>query len=156
MIKRDPNHFPWKWIHLLDAFCSHFFRTFTDLIGVKKSHWLLLLFFFSDGCATIHRAAQPCGTSVMGMRSRTGEPAALFLPSHVRVTVPQHMLKEQAIINFAELVSERLVLFSGPGSLAPRGQQWPLSSEGKHCILLSRAPPCLASKSIFGFLQNTS
>lgn len=92
----------------------------------------------------------------MAMRSRTGEPAALVLPSHVRVTVQQRTLKEEAIINFAELVSERLVLFSGPGSLAPRGQQWPLSFQGKDCILLSTAPPCLASKSIFGFLQNTS
>lgn len=92
----------------------------------------------------------------MGMRSRTGEPAVLFLPCHVQVTAQQRMLKEEAIINFAELVSERLVLFSGPGRLAPRGQHWPLSFQGKHCILLSRAPRCLASKSIFVFLQNRS
>lgn len=91
----------------------------------------------------------------MGVRPRTGEPAVLFLPSHVQVTVQQRMLKEEAIINFAELVSERLVLFSGPGGLAPRGQQWSLSSQGKHCLLLSSAPRCLASKSRVVFLQKT-
>lgn len=109
-----------------------------------------------SGCAVIHRPARPCGTSVMGMSSRTGEPAVLFLPSHVRGTVQQRMLKEEAIINFAELVSERLVLFSGPGSLAPRGQHWPLSFQGKHCIRLSRVPRCRASKSVFVRRQNRS
>lgn len=40
------------------------------------------------------------------------------------------MLKEEAIISFAETVSERLVLFSGPGGLGPGAQKWPLSFQG--------------------------
>lgn len=60
-------------------------------------------------------------------RAQNGEPAVLFLPSHVQVTKQQRHLKEKAIINFAELAPERLVLFSGPDDLGPRGQQWRLS-----------------------------
>ena len=44
-------------------------------------------------------------------RAQKGEPAVLFLPSHVQVTKRHRHLKEKAIINFAEFVSERLVLF---------------------------------------------
>lgn len=60
-------------------------------------------------------------------KTQNGEPAVLFLPSHVQVTKQQCHLKEKAIINFAELASERLVLFSGPDDLGLRGQQWRLS-----------------------------
>lgn len=63
-------------------------------------------------------------------------------------------LKEETISNFAELVYERLVLFSGPSSFALRDQHWPLSFYGKYCILLSRVPKSTASKSIWVFLQN--
>lgn len=55
-------------------------------------------------------------------RAQKGEPAVLFLPSHVQVTKQQHHLKEKAIINFAELAFERLVLFSAPDNLGARGQ----------------------------------
>lgn len=60
-------------------------------------------------------------------RAQKGEPAVLSLPSHVQVTKQQCHLKEKAIINFAELASERLVLFSRPDDLGPRDQQWRLS-----------------------------
>lgn len=59
--------------------------------------------------------------------SWNGEPAVLFLPSHVQVTKQQRYLKEKAIINLAEIASERLVLFSGLEDSDPRGQQWRLS-----------------------------
>lgn len=59
--------------------------------------------------------------------SWNGEPAVLFLPSHVQVTKQQRDLKEKAIINFAEIASERLVLFSELEDSDPRGRQWRLS-----------------------------
>lgn len=110
----DPSPAPWTSIHSSGAVCT---RLSTDIYRPYRSGETLAVVLFFPTRLGYNPESSSAWWDGGGSARRAGCPfPAKSCASHRAAC----MLKEEAIINFAELVSERLVLFSGAWRFGPR------------------------------------